>query len=511
MNSNIRILTETFLKLDFRDKENSGKKKLFGILISYLFANTVLSLNNYLSFGRESYVILSFSTGVFLLVFIVLNDFGNLFFNKKHSDVINSLPVSNAELVSSKLLSVFLYLGLYAMVIVLPQIVFFCLYETCFYERLFFIISNFFSLFFISCIILFIYTLSLKLFSGKSNLILYFFQFTFFFYVILVSSLASHYSVNKIDIFSSAYVKYFPQFYFVLAINNILILTGLILLTLLLYVLFFYYIKKNYTKISLIIYRYPDIKKERQNKLNLMGKYNEFVCRSFIKNNEEQSSYKLTLNQLRNSKSLKLKFIPLSFLPVIVGIIAVFTDTLTFKVFGSTQNSILMLTPSITFTFFMCIRLIVSATKTEEENSSDIEWIYFSLPIKSLKRLQNANNKFVFANFAFPLVIILFLILSIKINLLPLVLNLFFIFSASFFVNSVFFWLDKIYPYSVEATKYNSISKFGEIFIIMLIGLAIIVAQIFIFENVIFVIISIFLFFVISFVLKQRQFTFKVF
>jgi hypothetical protein len=509
LSSNIKILTRTFLKLDFRDKENSGKKKLLGILISYLFANTVLSLNNYLTFGRESFVILSFSTGVFLLVFIILNDFGNLFFNNRHNDIINSLPINNSELIYSKLLSVFLYLGLYSIVIVLPQVVFFCLYESSFYERIFFIISDILSLFFISGIILYIYSFSLKLFSKKSNFILYFLQFVFFFYIILVSSLASRYSINKIDIFSYSTVKFLPQFYFVLAINNVFILSALIVLTVFLYILLFYYLNRNYKKISSIIYSYPYIKREKQNRLSLIPRYNEFICRKFIKHNEEKASYKLTLNQLRNSKSLKLKFIPLSFLPVIVCIIAVFTDTLTFKAFSNSQNGISVLTPSISFTFIMCIRLIISATKTEEENSSEVKWIYLSLPILSLKRIQNANIKYVFANFAFPIIIILFVILSIKISLLPLVLNLLFILSATFFINAIFLKYDKVFPYSVEASKYNSVSKFGEILFIMLIGIAIFVAQIFIFENVIFVIISVISFFVISIVLKQKQFAFK--
>lgn len=68
MNNKVKILIKTFFSLDFRDKENKGKKKFLGIFISYLFANSVLTLNNYIAFNRESFIILSFSTGVFLLV-----------------------------------------------------------------------------------------------------------------------------------------------------------------------------------------------------------------------------------------------------------------------------------------------------------------------------------------------------------------------------------------------------------------------------------------------------------
>jgi ABC-2 type transport system permease protein len=510
VNNNIKILVNTFFKLDFRDKENSSKIKFFGIFLSYLFANSVLSLNNFLTFNKESFIILSFSTGVFLFVFIILNDFGNLFFTKRNFDVINSLPIEDSEIVLSKFISAFLYLTVYAFIIAIPQIVFFCLYETHLLEIILFFFANLFSLFFISGVILILYTVSYRIFSKKSNLILYFLQFVFFFYVIAVSSLASKFSVEKTDILSLGFIKYFPQFYFAISINNPAILLLLILSTVFLYVIYFYYLKKNYRKISSVIFGYKEATKGKGNKRNFIIRYNEYICTRFIKNNEEKASYLLTLNQLSNSKSLKLKFIPLIFLPVIVCLIALFTDTYMFHSILGSKSSIMILTPSISFTFIMCVRLLISATKIEDENSPDVKWIFSSLPLLRIKRIQNANIKFVFINFAFPVIIILFLLLEIKFQILPLLLNFIFLLFASNAVNSLFLIFDRIYPFSLESNKYNSASKLGEILFIMLIGIAIFVAQIFIFENVIFVIISIILFLVISFLLKQKSFALKV-
>ncbi|MCX6165632.1 MAG: hypothetical protein NTU73_12360 [Ignavibacteriae bacterium] len=509
MNNKIKILVKTFSKLDFRDKENSGKKKFFGIFLSYLFANSVLSLNNFLTFNKDSFTILSFSTGVFLLVFIILNDFGNLFFTKRHFDAINSLPLEDSEIVWSKFISAILYLMVYASIIAIPQVIFFCLYETRLQEIILFFVANLFSLFFISGVILILYTISYRIFSKKSNLILYFLQFVFFFYIIAVSSLASRFSVEKTDILSLGFIKYFPQFYFIISINNPTVLFILILFTSLIYVTYFYYLKKNYRKISSIIFGFNETTKRKENKCNIIIRYNEFFCKIFIKNNEEKASYLLTLNQLSNSKSLKLKFIPLGFLPVIVCLIALFTDTYMYNSILGSKSSIMILTPSISFTFIMCVRLLISATKNEDENSPDVKWIYSSLPLLRFKRIQNANIKFVFANFAFPVIIILFLLLGIKFQILPLLLNFIFLLFASNALNSLFLIFDRVYPFSLESNKYNSASKLGEILFIMLIGIAIFVAQIFIFENVIFVIISIVLFLVISIALKQKSFTLK--
>jgi hypothetical protein len=502
--SKIKILISTFFKLDFRDRENKGKKKFFGIFLSYLFANSVLSLNNYIAFNRESYVLLSFSTGVFLLVFVVLNDFTNLFFTKKHIDVLGSLPLSSSDLAGGKFISAFLYLVLFGVIIALPQTVFFGLYGSSAVEILLFFTANISSLFFITGLVLILYTISLKMFSGKSNFILYVFQFIFFFYVIFTSGKASRLSVDKTDLLSLGFVKYLPQFYFASSVGKPVTLSVLILFTILLYILFYFYIRKNYLKISAIIYEQSDKKRGVKTGKSLFVKYNKLISRAVVKNSEEKASYFLTLNQLGNSKSLKLKFIPLVFLPVIVSLIAVFTDTAVIKGIGELQGNLLIMTPSISLTFLMCLKLLISATKIEDESSADTAWMYSVLPVKSPGRVKNANIKFITVNFAFPLIIVLFFILSIKLNPLSAVLNLIYIFSASLMINSLFLIFDRVFPFSLESTKYNSASKLGEILFIMLVGVGIFVVQIFIFENVIFVLFSILLFLVISKVIKRK-------
>ncbi len=505
MEGKIKILIATFFKLDFRDKENSSKKKFIGIVFSYLFANSILSLNNYISFDKESFIILSFSSGVFLLIFIVLNDFPDLFFAKNYNEILNNLPLKDSEIISAKFLAAYLFLIIYAFIIAIPQTIFFSIYDLNFSELVFFFIANIFSLFFISGIIMVIYIFSYKSFSKKSNLILYFLQFLFFFYVIAVSSIASKFAIEKINITSLGFIKFFPQFYFALSISNPFILSILILITILINFIFFNYLKRNYSKLIKVMSNIP----KRSKRKNVFVKYNELISDKFIKDNEEKASYYLTLNQFLNSKNLKLKFIPFAFLPIIVSLITFFTDTYAFQNGIALKNNVIIISPSISFTFLMCIRLIISSTKIQEDISVDVNWIYYTLPILRAKRLQNANLIFVYLNFILPVIVFLFLLLSFKIQIISLLLNLLFLLSVIFFVNSIFLNFDRVFPYSLENSKYNSITKLGEILFLLFIGFVIFIAQIFIFQSVLFIIISIFLFIAFSYFIKQKCFALK--
>lgn len=509
MSNNTKILFNTFLKLEFRDTENSAKKKFIGIVISYIFANAVLSLNSFLSYEKSSYELLSFSTGVFLLVFVVLNDFGNLFFLKKHIDALNPLPVSTSELVFAKLSSAFVFLSVYALVIIFPQSVFFYLYDKNVLELISFVLVNVMSLFFMTGIILLLYTISLRIFSSKAGYVIYILQFVFFFYVIFVSSRISHRAIIRGDLMNSEFIRFVPQYYFTLAVSNYLILICLLSVSVLVYYVYYAYLKNNYAALSSIIYTLKEKPQKEKSSKNLYESYNGFICNIFVKENQEKASYLLTASLLRSSKSMRMKIIPLTFLPLIVSLIAVFTDTLMFEPSAGSGN-VSVLTPSVFFMLLMCVKLLVSATKIEDENSTGASWIFSSLPVSSVKRILNANIKFVFANFAVPIIIILYAVMIFKTDVIALTSNMLFIFSASYLVITIFFAFDSVMPYSLENTKYNSASKFGEILLIMLTGIVIFVSQIFIFENVIFVLAAVIVFFLISLAIKKKQFTLKV-
>jgi hypothetical protein len=86
----------------------------------------------------------------------------------------------------------------------------------------------------------------------------------------------------------------------------------------------------------------------------------------------------------------------------------------------------------------------------------------------------------------------------------PLILNMLFMGTMVSFVNSIYLLFDNRYPFVLQSTKYNSVTKIAEVFLTMFIGVAIFVVQIFIFKNVIFVIISILSISVLTYIFSKK-------
>jgi hypothetical protein len=139
----------------------------------------------------------------------------------------------------------------------------------------------------------------------------------------------------------------------------------------------------------------------------------------------------------------------------------------------------------------MCSRLLITNTKISEENSGEIEWIYNSSPIESKRSFLNGTLKFINLNFIIPASLLITLLLFIRLEIQPVVLNMFYILAFLFFINSVLKLFDNKYPFTLESSKFNSASKFLEILFTIFLGIIVFIIQIFIFQNVIFVLVSI--------------------
>jgi len=498
MSKRFQNLLSVFLKLDYRDKENSGKKKVFGILLAYLISNTFLSMNYYRTFDELSFVILSFSTNAFLLSFIVLNDYSNLFFSKSHIDTISSLPISNSELFLSKFISAAIYIFSFSVAVLIPQVIFYNLYSSELSLTIFYLLTNFLFSFFLIGVILLIYTAAVYYLTEKANVILYFLQFTFLIFVMYSSSLASQAVTHgKSSIMSYEIVYYLPQNLFASGLYNTFNLSMCIIFSMSVYLIFFILIRKNYSEIAQKVYSIRKKTNEKKS-FSLIKFINNFVYNNLLRNNLEKASYNLTRYQLKNSRNLRLKYIPLAFIPVIICLIGIFADATAFLVFEQRDISIqyltsgiVILSPSITFTIIMCSRLLITNTKISEENTSDIEWIYNSSPIKNKISFLSGALKFININFIIPVILFITFILFLKVQPVSVILNMFYITSFLFLLNSTLILFDKKLPFTLESSKFNSATKFLEILYTIILGVIIFIVQIFIFQNVIFVLIAI--------------------
>lgn len=504
-----KILFSLFLKTDYRDKEKTAYKKLTGVFISYLFANSFIGWSNYMRFDEYSFVILAFSINIFFITFVSLTEYADLLFSKRQMDIFTSLPLKDTEIFNAKLKSATAYIGVFCVSLVVPQAVFVYLYSHDITRVLMFVILCFTFTLSILYLILLIQTIIVMMSKKQSGYLQYILQFIFIFFIIYTSSLSSKanleskYSIRDYDI-----VQYLPQNIFYLGMGSYLYFALSLLISLTIFLLFYFLLKSNYSKIyKLLTFSDTIVKKKR---LGFSVKpLTEFINNRLLKNNVERASYNLMKYQFMNSRSMKVKYIPTLFLPLIFAIIAVATNTpgfLTLKTSALSKMTqvVSILGPTITMMIIMSSRLMITNTKISDENSSGTDWLYKSLPLKENVWVFNGVNKFIYINLIAPMVLLVFLILLIKLDFKTVGINMLFIISCLVFINSLFSLFDKTFPFTLESSKFNSTSKFIEVLFTMLLGVAIFVGQIFIFQNIIFVVAVIAVMLTVSFLINRN-------
>jgi len=512
-----KILFSLFQKLDYRDKENSGKKKLIGILIAYLFSNSVLSYNFYLTFDERSFMILTLTSNLFLIVLIVLSDFDNLFLGTKSYELLNTLPVKTTRIFFVKFLSAILFLLLFILAASLPQVIFFFFIDHSLIKTISYFLTNLMFCYFSVSILIFIYIFVLRHFTEKAGIILTVIQIVFFAFVFYSSTLSTRISseqegiFNKASIMDFGLVKYLPQNYFSNSVYIPFVFVFCMLITCAGLFLLPIFISRQY---SLLLQRMNSIKKKRKSfsKINFNFSFiRNFINKYILSNNYERATYNLVKFQLRNSKFLRIKYIPMAFMPVLILVIGIISDlpNLIFfnKYIGENsffKTAIFIMSPSVTLTLLMTSRILISNTKILDESTVNTRWIFISLPITNGSFIIKGAYKFIYINFLLPVVLVIFTLLSFRADFFTVFINIAFISTAIYFINSVSLLFDKTYPFTLENTKFNSASKFMEIMFAMLLGVILFLLQIFVFQNIIFVLISILIFATVSILLNRN-------
>ena len=509
--SNTSVLYSLFVKMDFRDKKNSGFKRLFGILIAYLFANFILSFSTYSNFDRDSFIVICMSTNAFFLAFVILSDFVSLFLNRGEDEFINSLPVKEERIFFSKFFAAFTFISFYVVAIVLPQLFFYYRYTESVSSSALFVVSVFlFNIFIISLLVI-LYTFVLRFFSKVSYLFIYSINIIFLLYIFYSTSLRSKaFELGKHSIIEMDFVSYLPQVYFAKALADPGLFAISFSASIAVMLLAFFLIRANLPQLQKnvkdISRKKPSAKKE---KINFVDK---IAGALILRDNLQRASYFLMKDQLVNSGTLRMRYVIFLLMPVVFALMASFTDFAGGVYFESRKlaslvpdGSVAVLSPSILFIFILCVRLIISNTKIADTNSNDVEWIYGSLPLKNPVPLRLGVLKFIFVNFFVPLLLVMTLILLRKADVTSIVFNLAYVTGGVFFISAVLFRFDRNYPFSLDSSQMDSTGKFLEILITILLGIIIFVIQLFIFKNIIFIVTSIVLLFVIGGLLLKSK------
>ena len=309
-------------------------------------------------------------------------------------------------------------------------------------------------------------------------------------------------------------MNYFPQTFFSGSVNSFPRLVLCFILTVSVLALLYIFISKNY---FLLIKNISTLdKKSSKPRFSFNFSFLRNVINKYLlSDNYERAAYDLTKNQIHNSRFLKTKYFPLAVMPLLVLLIGYFSDLpnlLFFSGAGSgklTEPSffktvISVMSPSLSFTLLMSSRLLISNTKILDENSTGTLWIYESLPLKNMSSVIKGADKYVYINFILPVLIIIFVLLNFKADPQTVLLNILFVASGMYFINSVGLLFDKTYPFTLESTKLNSASKFIEVIVAMVFAVLLFLLQLFVFQNIIFVITAVIIFILLSYLINRN-------
>lgn len=507
MNTNaVFVLIKYFIKLDYRDKEHISYKKFFGIIVAYLIGSAGLAVNYYLNFDSMSFAVLCYTMNTFMLAFIAMGEYPQLFFAKEQFDLIQILPISKKDFITSKFISAILYLTSLAAVLSVSQSVFYYFYE----ENLagvliFFLLNISFTLFF-SSVLLIIYSLALKLLSEKGTYILFILQFLFFGLIMYSTSIGTKaVELHTNSIMNFEFVNYLPQKYFAGGISNPLLLFSGIFLTVLLLLLLLKIVSMYFYDIYNTLYIIKP-KESKIKKVKVFKSYREFSSKIFIRDRVEKSGFELAGNIITGSKSMLLRYMPLASAPVIIAVIGILTgnESLTFIDRDSQGLVIPVLSPSISIILIMMSRMFISNLQIADENSNDVNWIYESLPLESPARIMTGSFKFVFHTFILLPVVLISVLLLIKYPAVNVLLNILFILVFSVFAMTLTFLFVKNYPFTLESNKINSASKLLDVFLSVIYAVLIFILQFFVFQNYTYIFISIITILILNFLITKQ-------
>jgi len=497
------ILTKLFLNLDFRNSGDSGFKKLIGLIISYLFVNTMISVNSFQRYDMNVFMFMALTINLFLIGFLVISDYPNLFFANKYSGFIQSLPVSEENIFVSKTLSAFAYLSVYPFVISLPPSVFIYFYNHNVADSLLFVFISFLFSYFIISLVFFLNSLVVIKSKGKSKILIFVFQIVFVSFVFMINKYSGKNS-GRIDFLTLDYVKYFPQYYLVLVFKNGIYILPYIAITFLLLFFNFKYFKNNYYYLSEIINssKVVNEKKKRFFAFNL-----SFVEKLILRNNTERASFHLTKNLFQANSILKLRLIPVLLLPLIATAIAVFSDDKDMLIISGLNKlsdfEVYVLNPSITITLIMAARLVYSNTKISFEGDENVQSMYSLLPISGKFNLLNGVSKFVNLYLILPVSLLTLGLVLFRIQSVDVFVNYLYLFAFVSLANTLFMRYDNVYPFSVHSTKFNNSTKYFQLLWAVLLGVVLIASQIFLFKNIIFIITAIFVILAVKVLLNK--------
>jgi len=498
LNKNNKYLFSLLLKLDFRDKKNSGFKKIFGIILSTMIAISILSFSYFSNFDEDSFIFIAVTINFLFAILFVLSDFTSLYYSSNYNELLSILPIKGKDFYLIKFLTASVYFSIILLGMIIPPTIFIYFYKFNIIDSLLFFIFTMLFVYSVIFSVITVYSIFILITKAKLKIVLYIFQMLFIFFVFYINKITMN--IHSKNIFENlTLLNNFPQYFVILSIrnpvNSILIFTVFIITFSIAISLFIKYYKNVFN----ILYKDTGIISKRSKRL-----FPLFDFSKLIRNNTESASFYLIKKLFTNSNILKLRITPIILIPIASFLILFITSSseLLMKGIADMPDSIKIIHPSLSIPLIMSIRLFIGSTKGSIEENSAFK--YSILPINNFHLIKKGVIKFGYYYFYFPILILFAIILSFTVSIETIILNYLYLIPSIILINSFLNIKDKILPFSMDNTFYNGGRKYFDILIATLLGIVLFVIQMFVFQNIVFVLITIFLFIILIFIINSR-------
>ena len=188
-----------------------------------------------------------------------------------------------------------------------------------------------------------------------------------------------------------------------------------------------------------------------------------------------------------------MRILPLLLLPVVATLVSVFSGMGEVVFISDISETVVsILNPAVSIALVVTSGILISNLTIGFEEDSNISSLYASLPISGRNKFKSGVAKFVTLYFLLPVFALCGFIVALKSSSADVFYNFIFVFIFIQLANTVILRLEKDLPFSKPPSKFGGASKYSRLFISLLSGVLLVAAQIFIFRNFMFFIISIF-------------------
>lgn len=520
----VKILGKLLLKLETRSRSGANRKLLL-LNISYLlpgiFLPWLLVKQSTDASGFE-YVFFTYFFYSLILAFTFITELDNLIISKTEADLLSSMPIEDKLLIRAKMYMILRYLIFLSVPLLVPGGVFFYFIVKSFPRALLYVISGFMLLYFITNLMILVYSAALRYLKTRS---LSFYTLVFQLAMVLImilgyqlisfgvtgkggSSAAGYFSFLQ----AKGVVDFFPQAWFALlpAKNNYVPGISLILKMILpvlicsfSYFSLLMFLEENYSVIreKFLSSRYFAKEKRR---FFIWQMFTDFINNVYIRNNLERSSFGLIRSLYRSDKTVKLAIVPMIIIPAGLALFALFTNQLGAPISRMYFES----KPVFHISILMCVLVVVNTAMlgVRVTNYPGVSWVYEACPMDSRAHFRNGFRKFFVVYLLLPLCTLLGIIFLFKIPVDQALLHTLYIFAAANLYNSLFSLLSKSLPFTKENTLINSLQRMTAILFPVLYGVIIVLLQLIAYRNIISALISVIALLTITFWLNYFGF-----